>query len=89
MSINWGVRLRNPIWWGQLTLAIATPIFTYYGINFKEVTTWRALGDLCIQAVQNPFVVTSIVLSVLNVVNDPTTKGLSDSQQAMNYYWPN
>lgn len=89
MNINWQVRFNNPVWWGQVVLAIATPIFTYYGVNFKEITTWGALIDLFIKAIQNPFVVTSIVISLLNTINDPTTKNFGDSARALKYIYPN
>ena len=40
------------------------------------------------KAVMNPVIVVSVIVSLWGVINDPTTKGLSDSAQAMTYTEP-
>ena len=52
------------------------------------MTTWAAFGDALRQAVMNPVIVVSVVVSLWGIINDPTTKGLSDSTQAMFYDKP-
>ena len=52
------------------------------------MTTWAALGDALLQAVKNPVILVSVLVSVWNAINDPTTKGLSDSAQALTYDKP-
>lgn len=89
MQINWHVRFCNPVWWSQIFLAVASPILAYYGLNFRDLTTWKSVFELLINALKNPYIVGLIVINVLNTINDPTTKGLSDSQRAMNYMYPN
>ena len=89
MDINWMVRFKNPIWWGQLFLAIASPILAYYGLNFKDLNTWNSVFDLLLNAIKNPYIVGLIAVNVFNTINDPTTKGLSDSQRALSYSVPN
>lgn len=89
MDINWLVRFKNPIWWGQLFLAVASPILAYYGLNFKDLNTWHSVFDLILSAIKNPYIVGLIVVNVFNTINDPTTKGFSDSQRALNYVVPN
>ena len=37
----------------------------------------------------NPYVLGLVVVSVWNAVNDPTTKGVTDSTLAMSYDKPN
>ncbi len=89
MKINWKVRLVNPVFWSQVALAVFVPLLAYYGMNWEDMTTWTAIGELLAQAVQNPVVVLSVVVSVYNAINDPTTKGINDSDRAMTYIKPN
>lgn len=86
--INWKVRFKNPVWWAQMGLAIFTPILAYAGLTAQDMTTWGAVFDLLKQAVTNPYVLSLVVVSVWNAVNDPTTKGVTDSTQAMSYDKP-
>lgn len=89
MKINWKVRFANPEFWKQIALAVFVPLLAYYGMNWSDMTTWAAIGELFVQAVQNPVVVLSVVVSVYNAIIDPTTKGISDSERAMTYDKPN
>lgn len=89
MEINWHVRFCNPVWWVQVTLAVASPILAYYGLNFRDLTTWSSVFDLLTKALKNPYILGLIILNVLNTINDPTTKGFSDSQRALSYVVPN
>ena len=52
------------------------------------MTTWGAIGQVLLDAVKNPVVIVSVVVSVFNTLTDPTTKGLSDSKQALTYTQP-
>lgn len=89
MSINWQVRFNNPVWWGQVCIAIISPILAYYGLSFKDLTSWGAVFDVFLAAIKNPYILGLIVVNVFNTINDPTTKGLSDSFRAMAYETPN
>ena len=88
MKINWKVRLKNPVFWVGLVVAIVLPILTYLGMSWEDMTTWAALGNALLQAVKNPVILVSVVVWVWNLINDPTTKGLSDSAQALTYDKP-
>lgn len=88
MDINWQVRIHNPVWWFQVFLAVSSPILAYYGMNFKDFTTWKSVFSLISNALKNPYVLGLIAVNVVNTVNDPTTKGLSDSQRALHYTIP-
>lgn len=88
MSINWKVRVKNPVWWAQMALAVFTPILAYGGLTAQDMTTWGAVLGLLRQAVTNPYVLSLVVVSVWNAVNDPTTTGISDSTQALTYEKP-
>lgn len=88
MKINWKVRIKNPIWWVQIGLAILTPILAYAGLTAADITTWATLLNLLWCAICNPYVLGLIIISVWNAVNDPTTGGLKDSEQALTYEAP-
>ena len=83
MRINWTVRIKNPMWWVQIALAVLTPILAYAGLTVEDMTTWAALGDLLLDAVSNPYVLGLVAVSVWNAINDPTTKGMSDDAEVM------
>ena len=88
MKINWKVRLKNPVFWANLAAAIVLPILAYLGLNWQDMTTWGALGSALLEAVKNPVIVVSVLVSVWNLLVDPTTKGVSDSTQALTYTEP-
>lgn len=88
MKINWKVRIKNPVFWANLAISIVLPILTYMGLNWSDMTTWAALGRVLFEAIQNPVIVVSVIVSLWNLINDPTTAGLSDSSQALKYDTP-
>ena len=86
--INIKVRFRNPVFIAQLILAVLTPILAYAGLTMQDLTTWKALGDLLLGAVKNPYVLSLVVVSVFNAITDPTTSGITDSERALTYDFP-
>lgn len=86
--INIKVRFRNPVFIAQLILAVLTPILAYAGLTMQDLTTWKALGDLLLSAVKNPYVLSLVVVSVFNAITDPTTAGITDSERALTYDFP-
>ena len=78
MKINWKVRLKNPVFWANLAAAVVLPILAYLGLSWEDMTTWAGLGSALLEAVKNPVILVSVLVSVWNLINDPTTKGLSD-----------
>ena len=88
MKINWKVRFANPEFWKQIALAVFVPLLAYYGMKWQDMTTWVAIWNLFVEAIQNPVVVLSVVVSVYNAIIDPTTKGIGDSEQALTYTQP-
>lgn len=89
MKINLKVRLKNPVFIAQIILAILTPILAYAGLTMQDITTWKTLGDLIMNALSNPYVLGLVGVSVWNAINDPTTKGIGDSANALLYNKPN
>ena len=88
MKINWKVRFNNPMFYVQLVLSILTPILTYLGLTATDLTTWSALGNVLLQAVSNPYVLSLVLVSVYNALVDPTTSGFGDSATALTYDTP-
>ena len=88
MKINWKVRFKNPYFYVALILAIVAPVGTYFGINAEDLTSWPMVWDVTKQAILNPYVVVTVVVSVATFLIDPTTRGISDSNRAMRYDEP-
>lgn len=88
MKINWKVRFKNPQFIIQMLLAVIIPIGSYFGITGSEITSWKILWNLILNALSNPYVILMVVISVYNAVTDPTTKGLTDSLEALKYKKP-
>lgn len=81
--INWRVRIRNKAFWVAIIPAVLVLIQVVAEV-FGYTLDLGELGNKLIAVVNSVFV----VLSILGVVNDPTTSGLSDSKQAMTYELP-
>lgn len=81
--INWRVRIRNKAFWVAIIPSVLVLIQVIAEV-FGYTLELGELGNKLIAVVNAVFV----VLSILGVVNDPTTSGLSDSKQAMTYELP-
>ncbi len=86
--MNIKVRIKNPVFWVQIVLSILTPILAYAGLTAQDITTWGKLGEILLGAVSNPYVLSLVAVSVWNTLNDPTTKGIGDSERAKGYTTP-
>ncbi|MBC5648248.1 phage holin [Christensenella tenuis] len=87
MKINWKVRARSTQFWMGLAGVILSPVFAYYGLSYTDITTWESIGKFF----ANPFLIGTAAmaaLSFIGVLTDPTTNGISDSEQAMEYAKP-
>lgn len=83
-NFNIKLRLKNPLFIASVVMSILTPILGYMGITVQDVTSWKALGDILMQAIANPYVLGLVVVSLYNTCIDFTTKGLMDSELVMN-----
>lgn len=83
--MNWKIRIKNPVWWVQMILAILTPILAYAGLSAQDLTTWNTLGTLILDALKNPYVLSLVAVSVWNACNDPTSSGVTDSTLVKSY----
>jgi phi LC3 family holin len=83
MNINWKVRIKNKYFWLTLlptALLLIQSIAVIFGIKIELDTLSGQLVDV-IEALFT-------VLAVLGIVVDPTTSGVGDSSQAMQYTSP-
>ncbi len=83
--MNWKVRLRNPVFWMQIVVSAFAAVLAYAGLTAADLTTWESVGALLCNAVRNPYCLFLVLSSVWNAVNDPTTKGVADSERARSY----
>lgn len=82
-KINWKVRLKNKSFWLALIPAVLVLIQTV-AVPFGYKFDFANLGGELTGIVNAVFV----VLSILGIVVDPTTDGLTDTDNVMNYDEP-
>lgn len=83
MRINWKVRIRNKNFWLALVpavLLLLQAVLALFGVDWQP----DVLSDKLLDIINAAFV----LLSILGVVQDPTTAGAGDSEQALTYSRP-
>lgn len=90
MKINWKVRFSkaNLTFIVRFIGALLVPILAYLGFKFEDINSWGALWSIVLNFVSNPYLIALTVINAINLLPDPTTKGLSDSNRALNYEKP-
>lgn len=83
MNINWKVRLVNKNFWLSLIPAVLL-LVQAVGAPLGMTLDFGELGNQLLAIVNAVFA----VLAILGIVQDPTTKGVSDSGLAMTYDEP-
>lgn len=83
MNINWKVRIKNKLFWTSLISALALLAQAIAALFGFTIDLTKLTGQL-VAVVDAVFV----VLAVLGIVADPTTKGVGDSDRAMTYVTP-
>lgn len=69
-------RFKNPWFW----IGILGVIFTAMGISPETITSWTILKDQLISLISNPYMLVTVIMAVLGVFVDPTTKGIKDNK---------
>ena len=82
-NINWIVRIKNKAFWVALIPAVLLLIQVVAAV-FGYTLDLGNLGNKLLDVVNAVFA----VLAILGVVTDPTTKGITDSDQALTYTKP-
>ncbi len=82
MKINWKVRIKQPAFWIATIPVMIT--FVYSVLAFAGFTP-----SITEDIAQNLFIAIVALLAQFGIIVDPTTKGVNDSDRAMNYDKPN
>ena len=80
-NINWKVRLQSGSWWMGIISAVVVAVFAV--LKLCKV-------DLPVTAdeIMNAATLILMIPAAIGIISDPTTKGVSDSQQALTYNEP-
>lgn len=81
MNINWKVRLKSGSWWLGIISAVVTAVFAVLQLCNVELPV---TADQIMQAAT----LLLMIPAAIGITTDPTTKGVSDSAQAMAYTAP-
>lgn len=81
MKINWKVRLKNPMVW-------ITAFPTIVALIYAVLAVFGVVPSITKETVLDVFYAAVAALATLGIIVDPTTKGVSDSDRAMNYIKP-
>lgn len=89
-KINWKVRFSkdNIMFIVRFVGALAIPVLAYLGLELKDLTSWNMVLDVLVNFISNPYLVILTVINALNMTIDPTTKGITDSDKALQYTEP-
>ena len=79
--INWKVRLQSGSWWLGVISAIVVAIFSIMEISGVKLSVTA-------DEIINIATLILMIPAAIGITTDPTTKGLSDSLQAMSYEKP-
>ena len=81
MKVNWKVRFKNKVWLTSFFAAILTFAYTMLGMFdiYPEITK-NDIGEIVNSVL--------MLLSLVGIITDPTTSGLSDSIRALAYNVP-
>lgn len=82
-NINWLVRIKNKNFWIAIIPAVILLVQVVAAV-FGFTLDLGDLGNKLLDVVNAVFA----VLTILGIVTDPTTAGISDSKQAMTYTTP-
>lgn len=83
MKINWKARIKNKWFWVTIVPLVLLLIQQVAKIFGYEIDMTQ-LGEQLIALIGTVFA----ILALVGIVNDPTTKTLSDSKQALTYTEP-
>ncbi len=82
-NINWTVRIKNKAFWIALIPAVLLLIQVVAAVFGIQIDLGN-MGNKLLDVVNAVF----MVLAILGVVTDPTTAGITDSAQALEYTEP-
>lgn len=80
-NINWKVRLQSGPWWMGVISSTVIAVFALLKIFKVEMS-------ITLEEVLNVATLILMVPASIGIISDPTTKGIADSAQALNYEKP-
>ena len=83
-KINWKVRIKNLYFWFGLVAIVLAAV----GAKPEMFTSWTILIMQVKNLLSNPFALGCVVVAVVGYINDPTTEGITDSKQVLQYNKP-
>ena len=72
IKISQNQKFKNPIFW----LSLIAIMFASAGVEFSTLTSWQLLGESFLSILANPVSVVSVIVAVVGVFNDNSTKGI-------------
>lgn len=88
MGVNITVRVKNINFWIPIVGSVVAMFAAYFGINASELNSYQDVFDVLLKGVKDPVLMVSVLGYIWNAVVDPTTKGFSDSKNALEYKTP-
>ena len=85
LKINLPVRMRNIWFW----IGLCGTILTAMNVSPEMFTSWDLVWAEAVALLSNPFRLGCVVIAIIGVFVDPTTKGIGDSTRALGYTKPN
>lgn len=67
-------RLKNP----YFIIGLIGVVFSAAGIDFESLTNWSILWHNILNILGNPFLLASVIVAIIGVFVDPSTKGFKD-----------
>ncbi|WP_196029375.1 phage holin [Longicatena caecimuris] len=86
--MNLKVRLKNPVFWVQIGGAFLLTALGYNAMQPQDLTTWEGLFNVIKGVFFNPYLLALCLWNMWSAANDPTTKGMKDSNLAKSYDEP-
>ena len=80
-NINWKVRLQSGSWWMGIISAAVVAVFAILKLC-------KVALPVTADEVMNVAMLILMIPAAIGITTDPTTKGISDSQQALTYDEP-
>ena len=72
IKLSQNQKFKNPIFW----LSLIAIMFASAGVEFSTLTSWQLLGESFLSILANPVSVISVIVAVIGVFNDNSTKGI-------------
>ncbi|MCC8016217.1 MAG: phage holin [Clostridiales bacterium] len=80
-NINWKVRLQSGSWWMGIISAVVIAVFAILKLCGVEMSVTA-------DEIMNAATLILMIPASIGIISDPTTKGVTDSEQALSYDKP-